>query len=158
MRCFTPNRLALLLMMIIQNSEREKSTLSPPQNTYWRGINFKWKCKQNFKQILYFCITEGQAKHRAILSLLFKNEPGAHNVFFDKLSNISLPNPTHLEEALEYKSSTLNLEDVLAVSSPNSQPYFSYFSYEGSQSHPPCAGNRLKQDFINILYIKPFSL
>ena len=72
------------------------------------------------------------------LSILFEATPGVYNKFLDDLDFFNLPGPTQRKKNLKSK---INLNkifyEIQSTSYPNWEE-FSFFTYEGSLSAPPC--------------------
>lgn len=89
-------------------------------------------------QIVHFGRTKGDIAKQIVLSLLFKMTPGVYNKFIDRLDFFNLPNPTEKSSELFqdfYIPSvffTTEEDDI-----PSMQP-FSFYTYEGSLTLPPC--------------------
>lgn len=81
---------------------------------------------------------ESIAKH-IVLSILFKNKPGVHNKFIDKLDIFNLPNK--LDKYREIKEKLFIPYVFLQSESANSLAFspFSFYTYQGSISVPPCS-------------------
>lgn len=89
-------------------------------------------------QIVHYGRSKGDISKQVILSFLFKKSPGVYNKFIDRLDFFSLPNPIDT-----YRELTQDIflpliffnsdEDTI----PSMQP-FSFFTYEGSLTRPPC--------------------
>lgn len=89
-------------------------------------------------QVVHYGRSKGDIAKQVVLSFLFKKTPGVYNKFIDKLDFFTLPNPTDTYRDLEqdlflpfifYNSD----EDSIASMQP-----FSFFTYEGSLTQPPC--------------------
>ncbi len=89
-------------------------------------------------KIIHRARTVGDFGKRLTLSFLFKSTPGAYNRFLDKLDFYNLPNPYDTFQELR---ETIFIPDVL-IDEENikvsEMPPFSFFSYEGSLTEPPC--------------------
>ena len=82
----------------------------------------------------------GEFKNKAVLSLLYKKEPGAKVRFFQGVDMINLPNPI-LKNSLDVFKKDLNVYDLLdedMITPPLAS--FSFFKYQGSFTTPPCEG------------------
>jgi hypothetical protein len=90
-------------------------------------------------QIIHRGVTTGDIAKSVILCLLFKKKAGIFNKFIDKLDVFNLPNP-----AEPYRDITESLfipYAFLESSQPDIQLMnpFSFFTYSGSETQPPCA-------------------
>jgi len=89
-------------------------------------------------QVIHNARTQGDVGKTAVLSFLFKAKPGVYNKFIDKLDFFNLPNP--IETSREIKE-TLFIPSILLNSDDEDvslMPSFSFFTYEGSLTQPPC--------------------
>jgi len=94
-------------------------------------------------QIIHNGIDEGIGK-QLILSFLFKAEPGYKNLFFEDLNFFDLPNKNNPEKELN-KNIFINR---LFYTQENTDhvydfKFFSFYTYEGSLTNPPCAENTI---------------
>ncbi len=90
-------------------------------------------------QVVHFGRTKGDIAKQVILSFLFKSTPGVYNKFIDKLDFFNLPNPTddyrELSQDFFIPSVFFSTDDD---DIPSMQP-FSFYTYEGSLTQPPCS-------------------
>jgi hypothetical protein len=89
-------------------------------------------------KVIHRARTVGDFGKTLTLSFMFKAKPGSYNRFLDKLDFYNLPNP--YEKIMELKEDIFipNVfmdEDVEGSSEMNP---FSFYSYEGSITEPPC--------------------
>jgi len=89
-------------------------------------------------QVIHYGQTKGDIAKQIVLSFLFKKKPGVYNKFIDDVDFFNLPNPFTKERDITnnlfipkvfYSSDDLNL--------PMMRP-FSFYTYQGSLSFPPC--------------------
>ncbi len=82
--------------------------------------------------------TIGDTAKHLVLSFLFKKSPGVYNKFLEKLNIFNLPNPLDKFRDIQKE---LFIPDILfninEDSTANMLP-FSFYTYEGSLSRPPC--------------------
>ena len=90
-------------------------------------------------QVIHTGKSKGSIGKQVVLSILFKNKPGVHNKFIDKLDFFNLPNK--IDKYREIKQNLFiphvflesDTEDSFTINS------FSFFTYQGSISSPPCS-------------------
>jgi len=105
-------------------------------------------------QIIHYGQTKGDIAKQVVLSILFENTPGEYNKFFESLDIFNLPNVLNKEKKL---FNNLFIPEVFYSSDEtvniNSMKKFSFFTYQGSLTFPPCTEN-------TILYVtsKPIPL
>jgi len=90
-------------------------------------------------QIVHQGQSIGDTAKNVIVSFLFKRSPGVYNKFLEQLDVFNLPNPLDKFRDLE---KDLFIPDVLFnvnEESPASMTSFSFYTYEGSLTRPPCA-------------------
>jgi len=89
-------------------------------------------------QVIHYGRSKGDIAKQLVLSVLFKRTPGVSNKFMESIDFFNLPNPTDTFRDLNqgifipYVFFDADNEDV-----PFMKP-FSFFTYEGSLSFPPC--------------------
>lgn len=92
-------------------------------------------------QVIHKALSKGDYGKQLILSILFKPKAGAINKFIESLDFFNLPNPHTLTRQLFEK---LYVPNVFIYSNSDSssisalQP-FSFYTYQGSLTAPPCA-------------------
>jgi carbonic anhydrase len=90
-------------------------------------------------QIIHYGQSKGDISKQIVLSFLFERTPGEVNPFIEDLNYFDLPNPTSterdIEEPLFIPKLLSRLDDVANVVSM--EP-FSFFTYQGSLTFPPC--------------------
>jgi len=89
-------------------------------------------------QIIHYGRSQGDIAKQAVLSFLFKKTPGKYNKFIDSLDVYSLPNPLYPEREIE---NDIYIPNILYSSDDDDIPVmkpFSFFTYEGSLTFPPC--------------------
>lgn len=91
-------------------------------------------------QVVHVSI-EGNFRNQAILSFLFKDEPGQVNVALSEWNLINLPNPKD-RKVNDFFGKPLNVWKFLYDNSKLANPPpFNYFKYMGSMTTPPCEEN-----------------
>ena len=84
---------------------------------------------------------EGNFRNQAIVSFLFKDEPGKSNAAISEWNLINLPNSKQ-QKVTEFFAQDLNVWKFLygadKIANP---PPFNYFKYMGSMTTPPCEEN-----------------
>jgi len=89
-------------------------------------------------QVIHYGRSKGDIAKQLILSILFKRTPGVSNKFMESIDFFNLPNPTDTFRDLNqgifvpYVFFDAENEDI-----PFLKP-FSFFTYEGSLTFPPC--------------------
>ena len=96
-------------------------------------------------KIIHKARTEGDFGKMLTLSFLFKRKPGSYNKFLDKLDFYNLPNPLEtfmeLREDLFIPEIFIDRDDGTEASGEMAP--FSFYTYNGSTSEPPCNENTL---------------
>ena len=98
-------------------------------------------------QIIHYGISKGDISKQAIISILFNKKPGSFNKFFDSLNYTNLPSKVMPIKKLNEK---VNLNNILVSNEDEDLHYFkpfSFYSYHGSLTAPPCSED-------TILYVK----
>ena len=89
-------------------------------------------------QVIHRAATRGDYGKRAVLSFLFKGKAGVYNKFIDTLDFFSLPNPytksRNIFEKLFIPNILFNVDDIES----GMMASFSFYTYQGSLSEPPC--------------------
>ena len=89
-------------------------------------------------QVIHYGRSQGDIAKQVVLSFLFKRKPGAYNKFIDSLDFFELPNPSSTIRDLYQNLFIPNVfynkdDDDIPVMKP-----FSFYTYEGSLTFPPC--------------------
>lgn len=108
---------------------------TPSEHTI-NGVKFAMEI-----QIIHVAMTKGDYGKKLILSFLVKGKAGATNRFIEELDFFSLPNPRQQRRPIYNKFYIPNLllsteDEELSVMEP-----FSFFTYQGSLTEPPCSEN-----------------
>jgi carbonic anhydrase len=89
-------------------------------------------------QIIHYGATKGDTAKQVILSFLFEKKAGVYNKFIDDLDFFNLPNPVEKEKEV---TANIHLNKIFYGSQDKEYPFwkpFSFFTYRGSISQPPC--------------------
>lgn len=89
-------------------------------------------------QVIHYGQTQGDIAKQIVLSFLFEKTPGKYNQFIEDLNVFDLPNPTNTVKDIDGKIFIPNIfkfseEDDISAMEP-----FSFFTYQGSLTMPPC--------------------
>lgn len=95
-------------------------------------------------QVIHFGQSSGDIAKQIVLSFLFENTPGEYNKFFESIDAFNLPNANSKEKGLcgdvfipEVLYSTEDKEEI------NTMKKFSFYTYQGSLTAPPCTENTI---------------
>jgi carbonic anhydrase len=91
--------------------------------------------------IIHDAKTKGDYGKKVIVSFLFVAKPGVYNKFIDSIEFFNLPNPFDKLRTLHNK---LFIPDILSNIDEDSNVImknFSFYTYQGSITHPPCNEN-----------------
>lgn len=105
---------------------------TPSEHTV-QGRRFDMEMK-----IVHKAKTKGDYGKRLTLSFFFKATPGAYNRFLDKLDFYNLPNPSETEEEIKEDIFVPNIFADEDIDGSGEMHPFSFYSYEGSITEPPC--------------------
>jgi len=89
-------------------------------------------------QVIHYGQTKGDIAKQLVLSFLFEKKPGAYNKFIDDIDFFNLPSPVHRERDI---LNNLYLPKIFYSANDDGLPImkpFSFFTYQGSLSSPPC--------------------
>jgi len=88
--------------------------------------------------ILHSGVSKGDIARQASLSFLFERVPGKYNGFIEDLDYFDLPNPLSTEKFLK---KPININNILKTDEGDdisSMTPFSFYTYQGSLTTPPC--------------------
>jgi len=95
-------------------------------------------------QVIHYGQSKGDIAKQIILSFLFENTPGEYNKFFESIDAFNLPNVISKERSLcgdvfipEVFYSSEEKEEITSLKK------FSFFTYQGSLTTPPCTENTI---------------
>lgn len=89
-------------------------------------------------QVIHYGKSKGDIANQVVLSFLFYEKPGVFNKFFEKLDYYNLPNEIDTYRDLKER---LFIPDIFYKNEENDLNHmkdFSFYSYEGSLTFPPC--------------------
>lgn len=89
-------------------------------------------------QIIHYGQTSGDIAKQLVLTFLFEKKPGVYNKFLDDLDFFELPTPLSREKTIE---NNIFIPKIFYQSEDTDIPMmgeFSFYSYEGSLTSPPC--------------------
>ena len=89
-------------------------------------------------QVVHYGITKGDISKKLVLSILFTSSPGSLNKFFDKINVYDLPNPLDKYREIEDNLFIPYVFFSSEESDMNIMKPFSFFTYQGSMTAPPC--------------------
>jgi hypothetical protein len=89
-------------------------------------------------QVVHYGRSKGDIAKQVILSFLFKKVPGVYNKFIDKLDFFNLPNPLDNYKDLNQDFYIPSVFYTTEDDDVNTMPNFSFYSYQGSLTKPPC--------------------
>ena len=90
-------------------------------------------------QIIHYGQTKGDIAKQVVLSFLFEKTPGVYNKFLDDLDFFSLPSPIGNKE--RDLDSSIYIPKIFYDTEDSDIPImndFSFYSYDGSLTMPPC--------------------
>lgn len=89
-------------------------------------------------QVIHYGKSKGDIAKQVVLSFLFYEKPGVFNKFFEKLDYYNLPNEIDDFRDLKERLSIPEIFYSTQEADVNYMKDFSFFSYEGSLTFPPC--------------------
>jgi len=105
-------------------------------------------------QVIHYGQTQGDIAKQIVLSFLFEKAPGKYNKFLEDLNFFDLPNPISPVRDIEAK---LFIPNILKISEDEydviSMEPFSFYTYQGSLTMPPCT-----EDTIMYVASKPLPI
>ena len=89
-------------------------------------------------QVIFHGMTKGDIAKHLVLSFVFEKAPGVYNKFIDDLDFFSLPNPIQRSRKLVSNIMIPRIFYTAGEESADIMKPFSFYTYHGSLSHPPC--------------------
>lgn len=90
-------------------------------------------------QVIHYGRSVGDIARQAVVSFLFKNKPGVYNKFLDSIDIFNLPNPHENYSTIENPFYIPNVFYTMDDDDASAMPPFSFYTYEGSLTKPPCS-------------------
>jgi len=90
-------------------------------------------------QIIYYGRSKGDIAKQIVLSFLFERRPGAYNKFLEDLDIFSLPSEDNPERDITKDLYIPRIFDSSSEESDLNFKPFSFYTYQGSLSMPPCS-------------------
>jgi carbonic anhydrase len=94
-------------------------------------------------QVLFFGQSKGDISKQVILSFLFEGTPGEYNKFFDSIDYFNFPNAFNNEKIIKNKIFIPDVFCNMDDEDTNSMKKFSFYTYQGSLTFPPCTENTI---------------
>jgi len=88
--------------------------------------------------VLHQGVTQGDIAKQVTLSFLFEKAPGKYNGFLEDLDYFDLPNTLNTSRDLKNPVFLGNIFKTDEEDKPSSMAPFSFFTYQGSLTTPPC--------------------
>lgn len=94
--------------------------------------------------IIHYGVSQGDIAKHATLNFLFERSPGSKNPFLEDLNYFSLPSPLHERVDIqdEIYINKLNTDEENMGEIISMEP-FTFYTYQGSLSFPPCTENTI---------------
>merc|ERR1712222_167410 len=103
--------------------------------------------------IMHSGVSVGDIAKSASLSFLFEKAPGKYNGFIEDLDYFDLPNSLQREKDLKHPVSIANIFKTEEKDNVGSMSPFSFYTYQGSLTMPPCT-----EDTIVYVASKPLEI
>lgn len=94
-------------------------------------------------QVLFYGISKGDIAKQVVLSFLFEATPGEYNKFFESIDTFNFPNAFHNEKVLTHDIFIPEVFYNLDEENNINIKKFSFFTYQGSLTFPPCTENTI---------------
>jgi len=104
-------------------------------------------------QVIHYGQTQGDIAKQIVLSFPFEKTPGKYNQFIEDLNVFDLPNPTSTVRDVQGKIFIPNLFKFSAEDDITGMDPFSFYTYQGSLTFPPCT-----EDTIMYVASKPLPI
>lgn len=94
-------------------------------------------------EIIHYGQTKGDAYKQLVFNILFTAYPGIYNKFIEDLDLFNLPNPVNPTKDILHELNINKMMFETEEAGGLNQKYFSFYTYMGSLSSPPCTQNTI---------------
>jgi len=94
-------------------------------------------------QVLFYGQSKGDISKQVVLCFLFEGAPGEYNKFFDSIDSFNFPNSFNNEKLIKNDIFIPDIFYKMDEEDTNTMIKFSFYSYQGSLTSPPCTENTI---------------